>query len=171
MRFDLQADGAHPERVLDPLLAIDDEATRQDVQHLPVGRDRDGARDLGGAVDVLVSDLAAVAADRHGTARVLALDVLAADADEGAIDLVAGGTLGMLDGPGDRPDRLLDVDDDGLLETAGGHDALANDRQAAVPPHLTDERADLARPDVDSDQHRFAFHSLRPRSRVSIHLP
>ena len=97
--------------------------------------------------------------------------MLPADTDEGAIDLVAGGTLGMLDGPGDRPDRLLDIDDDRLLETAGGHDALADDCQAAIPAHLTDECADLARPNVDSDQHSFAFHSLRPRSSVSIRLP
>jgi hypothetical protein len=85
---------------------------------------------------------------------------LTADADEGAVDLIAGRALRLLDGAGDRPNRLLDVDDDGFLETRRRHNSLADDSQAAIAPHLTDERANFARTDVDSDQYRFAFHSL-----------
>ena len=170
MGLDLEADGAHPERILDALLAVHDEAARQNVKHFAVGRDRDGASDFGGAVDVLTRHLAVMAADRDSTSRVLALDVLAADADEGTVDLISGGSFRVLDGAAYRPDRLLDVDDHTLLETGRRNDALADDGQAAVAPHLTDERADLARTNIDSDEYRFAFHSLHPRSTGSVRL-
>ena len=75
-----------------------------------------GAGDLDRAVDVLAADLAVVAGDRDLARRVEALDVLAADADEGAVDLPAGQPLRLLDRVGDRADRLVDVDDDALLE-------------------------------------------------------
>ena len=90
--------------------------------------------------------------------RVEALDVLPADADEGAVDLPAREALRVLDGVRDRPDRLVDVDDDALLQAGRGHGPVAHDRQAAVPADLADERADLRRADVDADQDRFPFH-------------
>ena len=114
--LDLEAQRAHPERVLDALLAVDREAAPLDVEDLAVGRDRHRAGDLDGAVDVLAGDLAMVGGDRDLAARVEALDVLAADADEGAVDLPARQPLGALDGVGDRADGLVDVDDDALLE-------------------------------------------------------
>ena len=114
--LDLEAQGAHPERVLDALLAVDAEAPPLDVEDLAVGRDGHRPGDLDRAVDVLAADLAVVAGDRDLAGRVEALDVLAADADEGAVDLPAGQPLGLLDRVGDRADRLVDVDDDALLE-------------------------------------------------------
>ena len=161
VRLDLEAQGAHPERVLDALLAVDGEAAPLDVEHLAVRRDRDGAGDLDRAVDVLAGDLAVVGGDRDLAGRVEALDVLAADADEGPVDLPAGQPLGALDRVGDRADRLVDVDDDALLEAGRRHGAVAHDRQPAVAAHLADERADLARADVDADEDRFSFHRVR----------
>ena len=69
---------------------------------------------------------------RDRAARVLRLDVLAADADERAIDLPARQPLRVLDGRRDRVDGLVDVDDDALLEPGRRHGALADDRDAAV---------------------------------------
>ena len=114
--LDLEPQRAHPERVLDALLAVDAEAASLDVEHLAVGRDRHRAGDLDRPVDVLARDLAVVAGDRDLAGRVEALDVLAADADEGAIDLPARQALGALDRVRDRADGLVDVDDDALLE-------------------------------------------------------
>ena len=114
--LDLEPQGAHPERVLDALLAVDGEAAPLDVEDVAVRRDRDRPGDLDRAVDVLAGDLAVVGRDRDLAARVEALDVLAADADEGPVDLPAGQALGALDGVGDRADGLVDVDDDALLE-------------------------------------------------------
>ncbi len=162
--LDLEPQRAHPERVLDALLAVDREAAPLDVEDVAVGRDRDRPGDLDGAVDVLAGDLAVMGGDRDLAARVEALDVLAADADEGPVDLPAGQPLGALDGVRDRADGLVDVDDDALLETRGGHGAVAHDRQPAVAAHLADEGADLARADVDADEDRFSFHrSVRLR--------
>jgi hypothetical protein len=58
--LDLEPQRAHPERVLDALLAVDREAAPLDVEDVAVGRDRDGAGDLDRAVDVLAGDLAMV---------------------------------------------------------------------------------------------------------------
>ena len=90
--------------------------------------------------------------------RVEALDVLPADADEGAVDLPARQPLGALDGVGDRADRLVDVDDDALLEPRRRDGPVAHDREPPVAADLADQRADLGRADVDADQDRFPFH-------------
>ena len=163
--LDLQAQRAHPERILDALLAVDREAASLDVQDDPVRRDGDGPGDLDGTIDVLAGDLAMMGGHRDLAAGVEALDVLAADPDEGAVDLPARQPLGSLDRVGDRVDGLVDVDDDALLEAGGRDRPVAHDRQPAVAAHLADERADLARADVDADEDRFSFHrSVRLRS-------
>ena len=118
--LDLEAERAHPERVLDALLAVDLEAPPLDVEDDLVRRDRDGPGDLDRPVDVLAADLLARPADRDLAGRVQALDVLAADRHEGPVDLPAGQALGPLDGLGDRADRLVDVDDDALLQAGRG---------------------------------------------------
>ena len=166
MRLDLEPQGAHPERVLDAFLPIDGEPTPLDVQDLAIRWDRDRARDLDGAVDVLATDLAMVPGDGDLARRVQALDVLAADAHEGAVDLPAGEALRLLDRVRDRPDGLVDVDDDALLEARCRDGPVAHDRQTPVPAHLADEGADLAGADVDADEDRFSFHRVvRLRSR------
>jgi hypothetical protein len=66
----------------------------------------------------------------------------------------------MVDRAGDRADGLLDVDHDALLEADGRHYALTDDGQTPVTSHLADKSTDLARTDIDSDEHCFAFHSL-----------
>ena len=132
VRLDLEPQRAHPERVLDALLAVDREAAPLDVEHLAVRRDRHGAGDVDRPVDVLAADLAVVPGDRDLARRVEALDVLAADADERAVDLPARQALGLLDRVGDRADGLVDVDDDALLETGGGNGPVAHDRQPPV---------------------------------------
>ena len=78
--------------------------------------------------------------------------------DEGAVDLPAGQPLRLLDRVRDGTDRLVDVDDDALLEPGSRDRPVAHDRQTPVATHLADERADLARADVDADEDRFSFH-------------
>jgi hypothetical protein len=158
--LDLQPERAHPERVLDALLAVDREAAPLDVEDLAIGWDRDRAGDLDGPIDVLSTDLAMVTGDRDLTRGVEAFDVLSADADECAVDLPAGQALGPLDGFGDRPDRLVDVDDHALLEPGRRHGPVTHDRQAPVAADLPDEGADLAGADVDPDEDRFSFHRV-----------
>ncbi len=160
VRLDLEAQGAHPERILDPFLAVDREAAPLDVEDLAVRGDRDRSRLLDGAAHVLAGDLAVVGGDGHHARGVEALDVLPADAHEGPVDLPAGQPLGALDRVRDGPGGLVDVDDDALLEPRRRHRPVAHDRQPAVATHLADEGADLARADVDADEDRFAFHHL-----------
>ena len=156
--LDLEPQRAHAQRVLDALLAVDGEPAPLDVEHVAVVGDRDRARDLDRAVDVLAGDLAVVRRDGDLARGVEALDVVAADADEGAVDLPARQALGALDGVGDRADRLVDVDHDALLEPRGRDRPVAHDREPSVTGDLADQRADLGRADVDADQDRFPFH-------------
>ena len=114
--LDLEPQGAHPERVLDALLAVDREAAPLDVEDLAVGRDRDRPGLLDRAPDVVAADLAVVGGDGDLAGRVEALDLRAADADEGLVDLPAGQPLGPLDRVRDGADGLLDVDDRAPLE-------------------------------------------------------
>src|ERR1035437_3661854 len=168
--LDLQADGAHPQRILDAFLAIDDVAAWDDVQDFAVRRDGHRPRDLHRPADVLASHFAVVAAHRDRATRVLAFDVLTAYGPVCQLDLITRQPFGVLDGIRDRSGRLLDVDHDGLLQPAGRHHALADDGQVAIPAQLADESADLARPDVDPDEHIFAFHSLTsPLSELPVY--
>jgi hypothetical protein len=95
--LDLEPQRAHPERVLDALLAVDLEAAPLDVEDLLVRRDRDRPGDLDRPVHVLAGDLLAGPADRDLARRVEALDVLATDGDERPVDLPARQALGALD--------------------------------------------------------------------------
>ena len=157
--LDLEPERAHPERVLDALLAVDREAARRDVEDVAVRRDRDRPGDLDRPVDVLAGDLAVVAADRDLAARVQALDVLAADADEGAVDLPARTAARRC-----STASAIEWTVWSMLTTT----PFFSPDAGTVPwpmivsrpsrLDLADEGADLARADVDADQDRFSFH-------------
>ena len=159
--LDLQADRAHADRVVDALLAVDDEGPRQDVQDLPVGRDVDRPGDLHRPHDVVVADLLAWPADGDRPVRVLASRPRGPRRSTQAPRSCSPTVRSACSMAGrDRADGLLDVDDDALLEARRRRRALAQDVQPAVGRALTDEHDDLARADVDGDQHRFSFHRL-----------
>ena len=157
-RLDLQPHRAHAQRILDTLLAVDDEAAWQDVEHLAVRRDGDRARDLCRAIDVLPGHLTACAADGHRATRVLRLDVCAANRDDGRLDPIARQSLGGLTGEPDGVDRLVDVDHHGLLQPGRRLRALADDSHLPVSRHLADQRHDLVRAHVERDEDCFSFH-------------
>jgi hypothetical protein len=165
--LDLEAHGAHAERVLDPLLAVDDVAARQDMQHLAVRGHAHRLGRVGCAGDVLSANLALVARDRHHAAAVLAADVAAADGDEGRADLVAGEAFGLLDARGDRVNGLVDVRDHALLHPDRLGDAVADDVHVTGAAHLTDERRHLGRAGVDADEDRFPVQVASVIGRAS----
>ena len=164
MGLDLEPQRAHAERVLDALLAVDREAAALDVEDVAVGRDRHRAGDLDRPVDVLAGDLAMVGGDRDLAARVEALDVLAADADEGRSIFQPDSRSARSTASAIERTVWSMLMTTPFLRPGGGHGAVAHDRQPAVAAHLADERADLARADVDADEDRFSFHrSVRLR--------
>ena len=163
----LQADRAHADGVLDALLAVDREVTRQDVEHLAVGRDGHRPRHLRRPVDILAAHLAMRAADGDRAPRVEALDLAAADTHEGRLEPQAGQPLGRLDRLPDGRHRLLDVVDDPLLEAVRGHDPLADDADGTLTGDLADQRHDLARADVERDEDRFDLHRSPSRHRAA----
>ena len=72
----------HAQRIVDPVLPVDDELARDDVQDLQLARDVDRLRGLDDAVDVLAGDLLVLAGDGDDAARVDGADVIARHADE-----------------------------------------------------------------------------------------
>ena len=153
------------------LLLVDGEIPRQRVRDFAVRGDLDCPGNFRRAVDVLVRDLASMPADGDGARRVLALDVLTCDRDEGRVDLVARRSLGLLDRLGDRLHRLVDVHNDALAQPCRRNDALANDRERAVAADLADQRAHLRRADVDTHHDRFAFHVPFRSSLQGVQCP
>ena len=83
---DLELDAVHAQRIADPVLLVHDELLGDDVDDLPVGRDRDGLGLLDDPADVVAGDLPVLARDGDHPAAVEALDVGARDADEGRVD-------------------------------------------------------------------------------------
>ena len=160
MRLDLEPQRAHAERVLDPLLPVDGEPAPLDVEDVAIVRNVDRAGHLDRAADVLAGDLTVMGGHGDLALRVEALDVLSPDAHERAVDLPAREPLGALDRIRDRADRLVDVDDDALLQPRGGDGPVAHDRQPPVAADLADEGAHLAGADVDADEDRFSFHRV-----------
>ncbi len=148
---DLELDAAHAQRVLDPVLLVDDELLGDDVDDRAVRRDGQRLRLVDDPLDVLPGDLPVLAGDGHDAPRVEALDVGAGDADVGRTDLDAGHELGLLLGLLDGGRRLLEVDDDPLPQAARFGRADADDLDLVLLGDLADEDHDLLGPDVDAD--------------------
>ena len=116
MHLGFQAHAGHADWFAYPLLAVDDEFLRKDVQYLLVRRNGNRARRVDDAVDIARADF--VIADRDDAVRVQAAHVAAGDPSVDRVDVTARHELGFLDGALDRVHGRLDVDDDAFLETA-----------------------------------------------------
>ena len=149
MHLGFEPHARHADRLADAFLRVDDELLRQHVNHALIGRNRDGARRVDDALDVAGADF--LVADRDDAVRVQAAHVAAGDAGQHAVDLAAGHELGFLDRALDRLHRRLDVDDDAALESARRIRADADDLEPIVGRELADDRHDLRRADVETD--------------------
>ena len=158
MDVDFEPYTAHAERYAHIALAVDHEFLIQDMQHLLVGRDRDRLGGFDHALDVLLGDLAIL--DRHHAARIDALDMAAGDTGIDVADLAVGHQFGLFQRALDRVDRRLDVDDHAFLESLRRMAAHADDLEAAVRLHFGDDRRDLRRADVETDDQILVFLGL-----------
>ena len=92
----LEALGIHAYRLLDPVLAIDDELLDQGVQDLVIGRDRRRIGRFYGAFDIQLRHFLLA---HHGHAvGILALDMAACDPCVDFLHLAVGHQLDFLDG-------------------------------------------------------------------------
>jgi hypothetical protein len=144
----LQAVPAHPDGVADSLLPVEDVAAGDDVDDLPVRGHRDGPGRVQGFLQVGRRQVAAVVGQGGDAARVLRLDVVAGDADQGRADAVAAAPLALLDGRLHRGARLVQADHHPLAQPAGGADAGGGEVQVTVRALLGEDRAGLRRSDV-----------------------
>jgi hypothetical protein len=72
---DLEARAHHAQRIADPILIVNGEFLRKNVDDLAIGRERDGPRSLDNAADVIVVDLARSRRNRRDAPAGEALDV------------------------------------------------------------------------------------------------
>jgi len=158
VRLDLEAVTGHPERIVDPVLAVHDVLARDHMQHLTIVRQGLRARGLDRPIDVILGDLVHIRGDRHDATAVLAHDMVPGNADQGRADLVARGPLGLIERLADRRRRLVDVDDDTLAQTLRRCHAHAHDSQPVILAHLTDQGADLCCADIDADNDPLLGH-------------
>ena len=145
----LQAEAVHAQRAAHALVAIQIVAARNDVQHLAVVRDGDGARVLDGALHVLVLH-GPHAADPGDTPAVDRRDLIPGHAHERAPDLVAAAALRLVHGGRDRRRQGVHVRDDAFLHAAARLDAQPHHVEVFLA-YFTDDGTDLGRADVDSD--------------------
>ena len=148
----LEPAAGHADRHGDAVLVVDDEVLRQHVEDLAPAGQRDGARGVDGALDVLARDLAVAAGDRDDAAAVEGLDVRARERQVHAVDLDAGRELGFVERPLDRLGRRVDVVDDAAADALRLGEPDADDVEAAVVHELADDDRHLRRPDVEPDQ-------------------
>src|SRR3954464_14010019 len=153
MHLRLQAHPAHPQGLLDPVLVVDDEFLREDVDDLAILRDVDPPGGVDHPRHVGRTDLLVL--HRHDALRVESADMSAGDARVDGADLASRHQLRFLDGPLDGGDGRLDVDDHSLAQPARGMLADADHVEARLL-RLSDEAADLRGPDVEPD------HELAP---------
>ena len=158
VHVDFQAHAAHAERFAHVALAVDDEFLVQNVQHLLIGRNRNRFRGLDHPLDVLLRHFAVL--DRHHAARVDALDVAARDAGINLADFAVRHQFGLLERALNRADRCLDIDDHPFLEAFGRMAAHADHLETAVRLHFGDDRRDLRRADVETDDQVLGFFCL-----------
>src|ERR1019366_4350641 len=168
VHFHAQAHARHPDRVADAVLAVDHVLTRQDVEDLPGGVDRDRARALEHPLDVAAGDLAA--GDGGDAVARRRAHVAAADARVDGADLDAGHRLRALDGVLDRAHRPVDVGDDALAEAAARDRADPEDGDPIGTVDLGDHRADLRRSNVETHDD-LALRGCSAHLRGQSHSP
>ncbi len=155
VHLDVQPHPGHAERVLDPVLVVDDELLGQHMEHLLVHGDVDGPGAVDGARHVGLAHFLVL--DRRHAAGVEALDMAAGNADIDRVDLHAGHELGLLHGFLDGLDGAVDVHDHAFFQAVGGADADPDDVHLSVVLHLAHDGADLGRPQVEPYQHIIRF--------------
>ncbi len=115
MHARFEAHARHSDRLLDPVLLVDDVLLRKHVKHLAITGERHGLGLLENPGDVLCRNL--TVGDGGDPVLVHAADVTPSDAGVHGVDLDAGHRLGLLDRRANRLHGRLDVDDDAFLQT------------------------------------------------------
>src|SRR6185437_639329 len=148
VRVDFQTPSRHADGIVDSLLAVDREITRQSVNYLAIARQVDDLARIDHAPDVDRRYLSIVTRYRHHRAIVRAADMVAGDADEYVADVRAGHALGFFGRSLDRFNGLVEVDHDAFSHAKGRRFPQTQDFEA-VGTVGRDDRTGLRRSDVE----------------------
>src|SRR5581483_289816 len=79
MRLHLKAETGHANRILDPLLTINNIAPRDDMNHFAVRRNGNRERNFDGATDIILHNIAMAWRDSDKAPAILRLDMAPGD--------------------------------------------------------------------------------------------
>ena len=115
MGLDLHPHSAHPDRIADLALTLDDVLEGDGMDDLPIGGNVDGFGLLDDAGNVDVLDLAGAHADLAQAGK--SANVTAGNSHEHRLHVGGRHLLCLMDGRGDGVGRGLDVDHDALTQS------------------------------------------------------
>ena len=154
----VEAYAAHADGFAHAWLVVDDVLLHHGVQDAVVGRDVDGFGGFDGAVDVCLGNFAVF--DFHHTLRVEAADVVAGDTGGNAADFAVGHQLGFADRLLDGLRGGVDVGYHARFQAARGGLADADDVDAVVFLHFTDQGDNFGGADVEGTDIVFSNHDV-----------
>ena len=143
-----QAHSGHPQRLLHPLLVVDDELLGKNVEDLLVGRDGHGLGRIDDPVHVLLKHLPV--AHRHDPVRVDATNVAACYARVHRIDLASRHELCLFHGALYGLHGGLDIHHSPFLQTPGGVRTQTNHLQQTIRRNLRHDSGHLVGTDIQS---------------------
>ncbi len=148
MRLHFQPRPGHADGVAYPALAVNGIRARDGVNDLAVRRQHDDAALILHPRDVFFGDLAVGMGDGDHAARVQRGDMLAGDAHDDPVNLVAGHGARFFHAVHDGLGGAVNVNDDAFADAAGQAVADAHNVDAARLLNFRDNRANFGRPDV-----------------------
>ena len=149
MRLHLQTHAAHPDRLTNTVLAIDDEFLSQDMQDFLIRRNRHRLGGFDNALDVALSDFFFL--DRHHAIRVEALDMATGDTGVNITHLAIGHQFDFLNDPANGVHRIFDVHHDTFFQATRILRPHADHIQMAFLIDFGNERDNFRRPDVQTN--------------------
>ncbi len=165
---DLQAHAADADGVADAIVVVDQEFLRHGVENRAIGGNLHGLGVFQHALHVRLRHFAVL--DGNNAAVVERLQVFARNRHVHRVDGAAGHQLGFVDGTLDRLHRLVHVHHDALADAVGRGRTDADDVDAAICLHFTDDRHDFVRADVQAHNDFFFPRHLIPPFCVHVKL-
>ena len=138
----------HAHGILNAALIVDNEFLRQQMQGLPIGRQRYGAGAFHRLTDLIATDLPRTRSQSNASAAVYSAQVWTANADNRALHLSPGALFGSFDSFLDRGCRLLKVCNYALSRTARLSETMPTVAQASLSA-LPNQRTNFGAADIN----------------------
>jgi hypothetical protein len=160
MNLTFQACAGHTDRVFYTILVVYDKFLRQNMDDLTVHGKSNGLGRIDHPFDILFCYYFVFAADRDNAFAVYAPDMIAGNSGKYILDMASRHQLGLLNGPFDRLDGFIDVDDDTPAQSLGGGGPYPCNAQGIILVYLGHNYGNLGRADIKAYKYLFIIHKL-----------